>query len=147
MRAARVQQLRDLFLISHAIELRLYRVRRCRHLTECESRREDFDEDGFHRSWPLAMPFASRERVLCCWPMVPMTIGASIPSNDPLAFWPSPAYLPIAPASAVWSRPPSSDESICDPFSMSEDRPAAAIVLAKLPRVPLCCLTASTSLF
>src|SRR5262245_66580530 len=71
----------------------------------------------------LVMPPASRERVPCCWPMVPMTIGASIPSNDPLAVWPSPAYLPTAPASAVWSRPPSSDESISDPFSISEDWP------------------------
>src|SRR5215471_7167869 len=77
--------------------------------------------------------------------MVPMTIGASIPSNDPLAFWPSPAYLPTAPASAVWSRPPSSDESICDPFSMSEDWPESPIILAKLPRAPVCCLTTSTS--
>src|SRR5215471_14124733 len=77
--------------------------------------------------------------------MVPMTIGASIPSSDPLAFWPSPAYLPTAPASAVWSRPPSSDESICDPFSMSEDWPEAPSMLAKLPRALVCCLTASTS--
>jgi hypothetical protein len=29
--------------------LRLHRVRRCRHLTKRKSRREDFDEDGFHR--------------------------------------------------------------------------------------------------
>src|SRR5262245_56234295 len=93
----------------------------------------------------LVMPPASRERVPCCWPMVPMTIGASIPSNDPLAVWPSPAYLPTAPASAVWSRPPSSDESICDPFSISEDWPEAPIMLAKLPRAPVCCFTASTS--
>src|SRR5258707_12768476 len=37
MRAARVQQLRDLLLVSHAIELRLHRVRRGGHLTERES--------------------------------------------------------------------------------------------------------------
>jgi hypothetical protein len=49
MRAARVQQLRDLLLISHAIELRLNRVRRGGYLTKCKSRGEDFDEDGFHR--------------------------------------------------------------------------------------------------
>src|SRR5262249_33475732 len=48
MRAARVQQLRNLLLVSHAIELRLHRVRRGRHLTKRESRREDFYEDGFH---------------------------------------------------------------------------------------------------
>ena len=48
MRAARVQQLRDLFLVSHAIELRLHRVRRGGYLTKRKSRREDFDEDGFH---------------------------------------------------------------------------------------------------
>ena len=61
MRAARVQQLRDLLLISRAIELRLHRVRRCRHLTECEGRREDLDEDGFHRGWPCVFKaFASR---------------------------------------------------------------------------------------
>src|SRR5262249_3284895 len=71
----------------------------------------------------VAIPPTSRERVPCCWPMVPMTTGASIPSNDPLALWPSPAYLPIAPASAVWSRPPSSDERSCDAFSISEDWP------------------------
>jgi hypothetical protein len=52
MRAARVQQLCDLLLITHAIELRLHRVRRRRYLTKCKSRRENFDEDGFHRGWP-----------------------------------------------------------------------------------------------
>src|SRR5215471_16129629 len=93
----------------------------------------------------LVMAPASSERVPCCWPIAPMTTGASIPSNDPLALWPSPAYLPTAPASAVWFRPPSSDESICDPFSMSEDWPEAPSMLAKLPRALVCCLTASTS--
>src|SRR5262245_45643424 len=49
MRAAGVQQLRDLLLVSHGIELRLHRVRRGGYLTKCKSRGEDFDEDGFHR--------------------------------------------------------------------------------------------------
>src|SRR5262245_46550300 len=49
VRAARVQQLRDLLLISHAIKLRLHRVRRGGYLTQRKSRREDLDEDGFHR--------------------------------------------------------------------------------------------------
>jgi hypothetical protein len=48
MRAARAQKLRDLLLVSHAIELRLNRVRRGGYLTKCKSRSEDFDEDGFH---------------------------------------------------------------------------------------------------
>jgi len=38
MRAARVQELRDLLLVSHAIELYLHRVRRGGYLTKCKSR-------------------------------------------------------------------------------------------------------------
>jgi len=61
MRAARVQQLRDLLLVLHAIELRLHRVRRGGHLTERESRGEDLDEDGFHGGG-MAYPACSK-----CW--------------------------------------------------------------------------------
>ena len=50
MRAARVQQLRNLLLVSHAIELCLNRIRRGSHLTERESGGEHFDEDRFHHS-------------------------------------------------------------------------------------------------
>ena len=88
----------------------------------------------------LAMPPASRERAPCCWPMVPRTTGASIPSNELLAPWPSPANLPTAPASADWSRSPTSDESICDPFSISEVSLPAPTMLAKLPSVSLAAL-------
>src|SRR5262245_10864989 len=59
MRAARVQELRDLLLVLHAIELRLNRVRRGGHLTERESRGEDFNEDGFHGGG-IACPACSK---------------------------------------------------------------------------------------
>src|SRR5215470_12708005 len=60
MRAARVQQLRDLLLVSHAIELRLHRVRRGGYRTKRESRRKDFYEDGFHGGKALALSFSKR---------------------------------------------------------------------------------------
>jgi hypothetical protein len=50
MRAARVQKLRDLVLVSHAIKLRLHGVRRGGHLTKRQRRREHFDEQRFHGS-------------------------------------------------------------------------------------------------
>ena len=50
MRTARVQQLRDLFLVSHAIKARPHGVWCSRDLTERESRGEDFDEDRFHHA-------------------------------------------------------------------------------------------------
>jgi hypothetical protein len=50
MRAALVQQLRDLFLVSHAIKARPHGVWCSRDLTERESRGEDFDEDRFHHA-------------------------------------------------------------------------------------------------
>ena len=49
MRAARAQQPRHLLLIPAAVELRLHRVRRRRHLTERKRRGKDFDEERFHR--------------------------------------------------------------------------------------------------
>src|SRR6516164_6242488 len=58
--------------------------------------------------------------------MVPMTTGANIPSSEPAPSWPSPANLPTACVSAFWSRPPNSDESNCDPWSMKEDCPPLA---------------------
>jgi hypothetical protein len=48
MRAARVQQLRHLLLVSHAIELRLHRLRRGRDLTERKRGGEDLNEERFH---------------------------------------------------------------------------------------------------
>ena len=66
-------------------------------------------------------------------------------SNELLGPWPSPANLPTAPASAVWSRPPSSDASICDPFSMSEVWPPAPSMLARLPSELIGCFAASAS--
>ena len=47
------------------------------------------------------MPLALRDCVPCCLAIVPMTTGASSPSNDPLAPWLSPVNLLTAPASAV----------------------------------------------
>ena len=52
MCAARVQKQCDLLLVSHAIELRLHSVRRCRHLTECETGRVLAMTGGF--SYPLS---------------------------------------------------------------------------------------------
>ena len=48
MRAARAQQPRHLFLIPAAVKLRLHRVRRRRHLTECKRRGKYLDEETFH---------------------------------------------------------------------------------------------------
>src|SRR6266567_4132570 len=67
MRAARVQELSDLLLVSHAIELRLHRVRRGGYLTKCKSRGEDFDQGRFHHrpeaaatAWLGALNFVNR---------------------------------------------------------------------------------------
>ena len=49
VRAAGAQQPRDLLLIARAVELRLHRVRRGRHLTERKRHRKDLDEERFHR--------------------------------------------------------------------------------------------------
>src|SRR5215813_8902568 len=48
----------------------------------------------------LAILPGSRRVVPCCCVIVPRTTGASIPSSDPVAPWPIPVNLPIAPASA-----------------------------------------------
>jgi hypothetical protein len=62
MRAARVQQLRGLLLISHTIELRLHRVRRGSHLTERQSRREDLDDERFHNGGMACVACSKRSR-------------------------------------------------------------------------------------
>src|SRR5262249_33897104 len=46
------------------------RVRRCRHLTKCKSRREDLDEDGFHRGGHACSkrsPHGTVETTSGCW--------------------------------------------------------------------------------
>jgi len=49
MCAARAQKPRHLLLVLRAIELRFHRIWRCRHLTERQRGREDFDEERFHK--------------------------------------------------------------------------------------------------
>src|SRR5262245_25122016 len=50
MGATRAQELCDLLLIACAVELRLHRIRRGRHLAERQRRGEDLDQERFHRT-------------------------------------------------------------------------------------------------
>ena len=62
MSAARPQKLRDMLLIAGAVELRLHRVRRGRHLTERQSRREDLDDERFHNGGMACVACSKRSR-------------------------------------------------------------------------------------